>query len=57
VIRYPMLFNIVDDMLAILIACAKKVGGLIPNLVDGEIFILQYTDDIILFMEYDTEKA
>jgi hypothetical protein len=53
---YPMLFNIVADMLAILIACAKKVRGLITNLVDTEIFILQYKDDIILFMEYATEK-
>ena len=34
----PILFNIVVDMLAILIGRAKEagqVGGLVPNLVDG----------------------
>ena len=34
----PILFNIVADMLAILIAQAKEdgqIGGLIPHLVDG----------------------
>jgi hypothetical protein len=48
-----MLFNIVTDMLAILIARAKEdgqVGGLIPHLVDGGVSILQYADDTILFM-------
>src|SRR6266542_5737705 len=56
----PILFNIVVDMLAILIARAKEdgqVGGLIPHLVDGGVFILQYADDTILFMEHDLEKA
>jgi hypothetical protein len=55
-----MLFNIVADMLAILIARAKEdgqVGGLIPHLVDGGISILQYADDTILFMEHDLQKA
>jgi hypothetical protein len=52
----PILFNIVADMLAILIARAKddgQVGGLVPHLVDSGISILQYTDDTILFMEHD----
>jgi hypothetical protein len=56
----PILFNIVADMLAIFIACAKedgKIRGLIPHLIDGGISILQYTDDTILFMEHDTAKA
>ena len=56
----PMLFNIVADMLAILIARAKEdgqIGGLIPHLVDGGLSILQYADDTILFMEHDLEKA
>ena len=56
----PMLFNIVVDMLAILIARAKEdgqVGGLIPHLVDGGVSILQYADDTILFMEHDLQKA
>jgi hypothetical protein len=55
-----MLFNIIADMLAILIARAKEdgqIGGLIPHLVDGGISILQYADDTILFMEHDLEKA
>jgi hypothetical protein len=29
----------------------------IPHLVDGGLSILQYADDIILFMEHDIEKA
>jgi exonuclease III len=56
----PMLFNIVADMLAILIERAKgdgQVGCLIPHLVEGGISILQYADDTILFMEHDLQKA
>jgi hypothetical protein len=56
----PMLFNIVADMLAILIERAKSDGqieGVTPHLVDGGLLILQYADDTILFMEYDLEKA
>ena len=44
----PILFNIVVDMLAILIGRAKEagqVGGLVPHLVDGGVSILQYADD------------
>ena len=55
-----MLFNIVADMLAILIARAKddgQVRGLIPHLVEGGVSILQYADDTIIFMEHDLEKA
>jgi hypothetical protein len=46
----PFLFNIIADMLAILIARAKEDGqidGLIPHLVEGGVSILQYTDDTI----------
>jgi uncharacterized membrane protein YebE (DUF533 family) len=56
----PMLFNIVDDMLAIMIERAKSDGqieGVIPHLVDGGLSILQYADDTILFMEQDLENA
>jgi hypothetical protein len=56
----PILFNIVADMLAILIARAKEdgqIGSLVPHLVDGGIFILQFDDDTILFMEHDVAKA
>jgi hypothetical protein len=56
----PMLFNIIADMLAVLIERAKSDGqieGVIPHLVDGGLSILQYADDTILFMEHDLEKA
>lgn len=39
----PILFNIIDDMLVIIIAWAKEngqVGGLVPHLVNGGILIL-----------------
>jgi hypothetical protein len=47
-------------MLALLINRVKADGqirGLVPHLVDGGISILQYVDDIILFMEHDLEQA
>jgi hypothetical protein len=56
----PMLFNIIADMLAILIERAKEDGqveGLIPHLVDGGISILQYADDTIIFLQHDLQKA
>jgi hypothetical protein len=56
----PMLFNIVTDMLAIMIGRAKSDGlieGVIPHLVDGGMSILQYVDDTILFMKHDLDKA
>jgi hypothetical protein len=55
-----ILFYIVADMLAILIAQAKEdgqVGGLIPHLVEGGVSILHYADDTVLFMEHDLVKA
>ena len=56
----PILFNIVVDMLAILIERAKnngQIAGVVPHLVDDGLSILQYADDTILFMEHDLEKA
>ena len=56
----PILFNIVADMLAILIARAKEAGqieGVIPHLVQDSLSILQYADDIMIFMSHDVEKA
>ena len=56
----PILFNIVVDMLAIFIERAKndsQICGVIPHLVDGGLSILQYTDDTILFMDHDVDKA
>jgi hypothetical protein len=45
-------------MLAIIVKRAKadgQVSGEVPHLIDGGLSILQYTDDMILFM--DLEKA
>lgn len=56
----PVLFNIVVDMLAILINRAKSDGqirGVVPHLLDDGLSILQYADDTILFMDHDFEKA
>ena len=47
-------------MLATLINRAKTQGqidGVIPHLIDGGLFILQYADDTVLFMNHDLEKA
>jgi hypothetical protein len=56
----PILFNIITNMLAIIINRAKEdgqVNGLIPHLVDGGVSILQYADDKIIFLDHDLEKA
>jgi hypothetical protein len=56
----PILFNIVVDMLAILIARAKEEGqieGVIPHLIQDGLSILQYADDTVIFMSHDVEKA
>jgi hypothetical protein len=48
----PLLFNIVVDMLAILIKRAKlasQINGVVPHLVDDGLSILQYTDTTIIF--------
>jgi hypothetical protein len=55
-----ILFNIVVDVLAILIAWEKDNSmfrGLVPNLVDDGLSILQYADDTNLFMENYREEA
>jgi hypothetical protein len=54
----PILFNVVADMLAVLIKRAKQNGqiqGVVPHLVDDGLSILQYADDTIIFMEDDLE--
>jgi hypothetical protein len=56
----PLLFNLVADMLAILISRAKENGqinGLVPHLIEGSISMLQYAQDRILFMEHNLEQA
>jgi hypothetical protein len=47
-------------MLDIFISWAKEVEqieGVVPHLVDDELLILQYADDIIIFMDNGLEKA
>ena len=56
----PMLFNIVADMLAVMIERAKvdgQIDGVVNHLADGGLSILQYANDTILFMDHDLEKA
>jgi retron-type reverse transcriptase len=56
----PILFNIVADMVTILIKRAKEYGqinGIIPHLIDDGLSILQYTDDTIIFLDHDLEQA
>jgi hypothetical protein len=56
----PILFNIVVDILAILINRAKGEGQIlkvIPHLVDEGLSILQYADDTILFMKHNLEQV
>jgi hypothetical protein len=56
----PTIFDIVEDMLAILIARTKgdgQVGGIFSHLGEGGVSILQYVDDTILFMEHSLEKS
>ena len=47
-------------MLAIIIKRAKidgQIKGVVPHLVDGGLSILQYVDDMIIFMEHNMKKA
>jgi len=56
----PILFNIVADMLALLINRAKADGqirGAIPHLLDDGLSILQYVDNTIIFLDHDLEQA
>ena len=46
--------------MAILIERAKQddqIAGVVPHLVNGGLSILQYVDEIIVFMEHDLDKA
>jgi hypothetical protein len=55
-----LLFNLVTDMLALLISRAKEDGqisDLIPHLVRDGLSILQYANDTILFMNHNIEHA
>ena len=50
----------VADMLAILNKRAKadnQISGIVPHLVDKGLSVLQYANDMLLFMDHDLEKA
>jgi hypothetical protein len=56
----PILFNLIVDMLAILISRSKELGhvpGVVRHLVDDSLSILQYADDTIIFLENDQQGA
>jgi retron-type reverse transcriptase len=53
----PILFNIVVDMLTILIKRVKLIDGVVPHLVDNVLSILQYAYDTLIFMDDNLDKA
>lgn len=56
----PILFHLVADMLVVLIHRAKEDGqfrGVVPDLVDDGLSILQYADDTIIFLDHNLEQA
>ena len=56
----PILFNIVVDMLVIIIARAKangQVKGVALHLVEDGLSILQYADDTVIFLDHDIQQA
>ena len=56
----PILFNIVADLLTLLIKrakCDNHIKGVVPHLVDDGLSILQYADDTIIFLDHDLEQA
>jgi hypothetical protein len=56
----PILFNVVADMLSLLIKRAKddeQINGILPHLIDDGLSILQYADETIIFIDHDLEQA
>ena len=56
----PLLFNIIVDMLAILISRVKENGqisGMVLHLVDDGLSVLQHADDTIIFMDNNLDQA
>jgi hypothetical protein len=56
----PVLFNIIADMLAVLVYRARdncQIKVVVPHLIDEGLSILQYADDTIIFLENDIEQA
>lgn len=55
----PMLFNLVSDVLAAIFDSAKKNGlltSLVPDIFAGGITHLQYADDTVIFIPYDSSQ-
>ena len=53
----PLLFNLVADALSAMLSRAKNAGitqGLVLNLVDGGLTHLQYVDDTVLLLKFNT---
>jgi hypothetical protein len=56
----PLLFNFVANCLTRLVIRAQQnnlITGLISDLIDGGVTILQYVDDTIVCLEHNFEKA
>lgn len=56
----PILFNIVVDVLQELVCRAISQGelsGVVPNLVDGGLVMLQYADDTVFLIKAGEENA
>jgi hypothetical protein len=56
----PIMFNIVIDMLVVLISRAKEIEQIkriVPHLIDEGLSVLQYVDDTMIFMDNDLEMA
>ena len=53
----PLLFNLVAGVLSAMLCRAKNTDitqGLVPNLVDGGLTHLQYVDDTVLLLKFNT---
>jgi len=56
----PLLFNLVADIFPRMLMKAARQGlisGLLPQVVEGGVISLQYSNNTLLFLEDNTEKA
>jgi hypothetical protein len=56
----PILFNIIVDMLTIIIKRAKlngQIDGVVPHLVDNGLSILQYADDTLICLDDNLDNG
>ena len=54
----PLLFNLVGDALSAMLHLASTRGeirGLVPQLIEGGLTHLQYADDTVIFLNFNTE--